>query len=72
MNKRLALKIILVISLLGLLFSGFLSYGEVFSDQCPVGGCSILLGVPVCLYGFVMYLAVFIISLMGLYHKDNN
>jgi len=69
MNKGLALKVILWISVGGMLFSGFLSYGEVIRKSCPVGGCSSLFGVPVCVYGFVMYSAVFVISLLGLRSK---
>lgn len=69
MSFKNALKSILVISIAGLLFSGYLSYGELFLKSCPVGGCSVLLGVPVCVYGFVMYLLVFSISLMALVTK---
>lgn len=69
MNKGIALKIILVISIAGMLFSGYLSYGELLQKVCPIEGCSYLLGLPVCVYGFVMYLAVFIISLIGLKSK---
>ncbi|MBU0470664.1 MAG: hypothetical protein KKA62_00610 [Nanoarchaeota archaeon] len=69
MNKDLTLKIILGISVAGLLFSGYLSYGELIKKACPLGSCSYLLGLPVCIYGFVMYLAVFIFSLAGLKSK---
>jgi len=70
MSKQGALKTILVISVAGLLFSGYLSFGELFLKSCPVGGCSNLLGVPVCVYGFVMYLCVFFISLLGINSKN--
>ncbi|MFH1276745.1 MAG: hypothetical protein ABIH82_06560 [Candidatus Woesearchaeota archaeon] len=69
MKKELALKIIFGISIVGLLFSGYLSYSELFKKTCPLGGCSFMLGLPVCVYGFVMYLAVFIISVLGLRSK---
>lgn len=69
MNKNLALKIILVISICGILFSGYLSYGELIQKVCPLGGCSYVLGMPACVYGFFMYLAVFIICMMGLTSK---
>lgn len=65
-TKSLALKIILGISIAGLLFSGYLSYGELIKSQCVFGGCSFMLGLPVCVYGFVMYLAVFTISILGI------
>ncbi|MFH0701635.1 MAG: hypothetical protein V2A62_04310 [Candidatus Woesearchaeota archaeon] len=72
MRKDLALKIILVISIAGILFSGYLSYGELFRKVCPLaGGCSNLLGLPVCVYGFIMYFLVFVVSLLGLKGKKN-
>lgn len=66
LNKNTALKIILGISIAGILFSGYLSYGELIKKVCPLEGCSYLLGFPVCIYGFMMYLAVLVISIMGL------
>jgi len=69
MTKKLALKIILGISIAGMLFSGYLSFNELINQACPLGGCAGLLGIPVCVYGFVMYTAVFVISLLGLKTK---
>ena len=69
MNKELALKIINGISVVGMLFSGYLSYSEIFTKVCAIGGCSILGGVPACVYGFFMYLLVFIVSLIGILSK---
>lgn len=69
MDKTLALKIILGISIAGMLFSGYLSFGELVQKSCPLGGCSSLLGVPVCVYGFVMYTAVLVVSILGLRTK---
>lgn len=68
-KKQLALQIILVISIAGLLFSGYLSYTELFQKVCAFGGCQDLLGLPVCVYGFIMYLAVFVLSLLGIKSK---
>jgi hypothetical protein len=71
MSKSNALKTILAISILGMLFSGFLSYGELFQKTCPLnGGCTSVLGFPACVYGFVMYLIVFCISLAGVKAKE--
>jgi uncharacterized membrane protein len=70
MEKNVALKITLGISVVGMLFSGYLSYGELFQRVCPVGGgCSFVLGAPSCVYGFVMYAVVFVVSLLGLQAK---
>ena len=68
-DKTLALKIILGISITGLLFSGYLSYTELVQKICPLGGCSNMLGLPVCIYGFVMYLAVLVVATFGLKAK---
>lgn len=69
MNKELSLKIILVISILGMLFSGYLSFGELVMKACPIGGCSALLGVPTCVFGLIMYIAIFVVSLIGIRSK---
>lgn len=75
MEKELALRIIFWISLAGLLFSGYLSYGEVFKKVCfaselGMGTCTNFIGIPACVFGFFMYLAVFIISGFALKNKD--
>ena len=66
MKKDTILKIVATIAAAGILFSGYLSYGELFQKTCPVEGCSYMLGMPACIYGFIMYLAVFIISIIGI------
>ena len=71
MKKQTALKTILIISILGMLFSGYLSYGELiakscYSSQLGMGSCTVVAGIPACVYGFVMYLVVFVISVIGL------
>jgi len=70
MNKQLSLQVILVISFAGMLFSVYLSYGELVTDTCPMyGGCSSVASIPACVYGFFMYAIVFIISLIGMKAK---
>lgn len=65
-----ALQIILGISVVGLLFSGFLSYEEVFGPSAPTcpapGAPGTVLGYPACVYGFFMYLAVALVAAAGL------
>ncbi len=68
-TKDISLKIITGISVAGMLFSGYLSYGELVQKTCAMGGCSAVIGVPACVYGFIMYLIVFIISLLGIKAK---
>ncbi|MBL7059104.1 hypothetical protein ISS08_01505 [Candidatus Pacearchaeota archaeon] len=69
MKKQIALKTIFGISVVGVLFSGTLSYQEIFSGTCSLGGCSMLGSLPTCVYGLIMYLAVLIISYLGLKSK---
>lgn len=71
MKKELALKIILGLSIAGMLFSGYLSYTEIYQQTCALNlTCSNVVGVPACVYGFVMYLVVFTISILGLKSKN--
>ncbi len=76
MTKQLALKTIIVISLGGMLFSGFLSYRELFAGSCNLGfvRCGVntgpIFGMPACVYGLVMYTVVFITSLLGYKSKQ--
>jgi uncharacterized membrane protein len=71
MQKQTALQAILVISLIGVLFSGYLSYTEIFQKACALGTgtCSNVFMIPSCVYGFIMYFVVLIISVMGLNSK---
>ena len=66
MKKQTALKIILILAIAGMLFSGYLSYSEIFKKTCALGSCTSVASVPACVYGFVMYLIVFVISIIGL------
>ena len=71
MKKQTALKILFWISLAGVLFSGYLSYTEFFQQVCALGGaCSTkIFTLPSCVYGFVMYIAGLIVSIIGLKSK---
>lgn len=69
MKKQVALKTILIISIAGMLFSGYLSYTELFAKYCAVGGCTNVGSIPACVYGFIMYSALLIVSICGLRSK---
>jgi hypothetical protein len=69
---RRALQIILVVSLGGLAFSGYLSYRELFAPTpeaacTPIGEPGTIAGYPPCVYGFFMYLGVAAIASVGLW-----
>lgn len=65
-----ALIIILGISLFGVVFSGVLSYQELFGTSaatCPSPGPQgTVLGYPACVYGLLMYVAVATAAVLGL------
>lgn len=66
-----ALQVVLGVGLFGLVFSGVLSYQEVFSRSqvsCPTPGApGTVLGYPACVYGFFMYLVIVVTVAAGLY-----
>lgn len=70
MKQKLALQIIFWISLAGFLFSGTLSYRELFGlggASCTAGGApGTILGYPACIYGFFMYLILTVTAGLGL------
>jgi uncharacterized membrane protein len=74
MDKDTAIKIIMGISIAGMLFSGYLTYTEVFAHFCGaaklgLGSCTNVFKVPACVYGFFMYTIILIISIIGLKAK---
>ena len=61
---------ILVLAVGGLAFSGYLSYRELFGSSTvpactPVGEPGTMLGAPPCIYGFFMYLAILVLSVIA-------
>ncbi len=75
MRKQTALKSIMWIAIAGMLFSGYLSYGELIAKSCyatalGMGACTTVFQIPACIYGFVMYVLVLIVSILGLRSKN--
>ena len=73
MSAKRALRAVLAIAVLGIAFSGVLTYRELWGGgggaSCSLaagGGCTSLLGLPVCVYGLIMYLAIATLSALGL------
>ena len=71
LSLKKTLQLVFLIALIGVLFSGTLTYQELFSGSvasCPaVGAPGTILGYPACVYGFFMYLLLVIISGLGLW-----
>ena len=65
MEKRTALIWILVFSIAGTLFAGYLSVTKLLLGYCPLKEpCPLVFGLPACVYGLVMYLAILAISII--------
>lgn len=64
--------LIIIFSLIGLLFSGYLTVGQLLTGTCPIGGgCPFLFGYPVCTYGFIMFAILFLSALILHFKKDD-
>ena len=67
---RRALWTVFILALAGTTFSGTLTYRELFGTtalSCPTpGAAGTLLGYPACVYGFVMFVAITVVSWLGL------
>ena len=54
----------LVLTLGGVLFSGYLSFYKLLTGNCALNEpCPFFLGHPACWYGFAMFVAMFLIAL---------
>jgi uncharacterized membrane protein len=57
--------VLLLLTIFGMGFSGYLTYGVLSANTCPLnGGCTRVLGYPSCLYGFTMYTVMMILLLL--------
>ena len=65
-----ALQVAFLLSLAGTLFSGALSYRELFGGSalaCPAPGApGTVFGYPACVYGFFVFLALTVVTGLGL------
>lgn len=55
----------ILLSLAGILFSGYLSFNKIFNGICPLNeGCPTFLGYPACYFGFGFFSILLILSLL--------
>ncbi len=75
MNQSVSLKIVFTLSVLGTIFSGTLSYLELFGSgglTCPSPGApGTIFGYPACVYGFFMFLVLAVVSGLGAFGKKD-
>lgn len=76
MKKNKIFLVLIILSICGMVFSGYLSYYELFTGDCTQAIISCgkkgfnLLNLPACVYGFIMYFIVFIFSIWGYRTKE--
>lgn len=74
MTMKRALQIVFTISLIGMAFSGTLTYRELSGQTalvCPSPGApGTILGYPACVYGLLMYTILAIVSGVGLLREN--
>jgi hypothetical protein len=59
-----------ILTLAGVLFSGYLSGVKFFSGACAFKeGCPVFLGYPACYYGFAMFSTMFVATLLALVRR---
>ena len=64
------LKISIFLTLAGVCFSGYLSSVKLFSGNCAFGeSCPIFLGQPACYYGFAIFFAMFVGTIVAYFKK---
>ncbi|MFA5051693.1 MAG: vitamin K epoxide reductase family protein [Patescibacteria group bacterium] len=77
MKMRTALVSILVIAIGGIIFSGYLSYYNIWGPGCSQAIISCgpnpleIFGLPQCVYGFFMYLLVSVLAIVALMKQDS-
>ncbi|MEK6971043.1 MAG: hypothetical protein AABW68_05160 [archaeon] len=61
---------ILLLSLAGFLFAGYLTYSKVITGTCPLTeGCPYLFGLPTCVYGALFFGILLLASIIHHLHK---
>jgi|GEM_PF-796710 hypothetical protein len=54
---------VLALGVGGSLFAGYLTFFKAITGKCALGeACPIVLGLPACIYGFVMFLAITLLA----------
>lgn len=69
--KNSFLTVTMFLSGVGIVFSSYLSLGELSSGgSCALGTCSNIGGVPTCVFGLILFLLIFVFSGWGLLRKS--
>lgn len=72
MVKSKLLNWMLIISIVGFLFSGTLTYGTLILKRCILKDpCPQYLGLSSCVYGFLIFTAILIMTIMAMTKKES-
>ena len=67
------IKTALPLTVAGILFAGYMTGIKLFSGTCAFSEpCPTLWGYPACFYGFFIFSAMFVVTLMALLKKKNS
>jgi hypothetical protein len=67
MDVKKSLMWVFGLSFAGACFSGYLAVSELMNKTCPLGTCTAKVGgLPSCVYGFVLFLLIWVFSWLGL------
>jgi len=66
LKEKILLKAIFIVSLVGLLFSGYLSFVELSGQTASCPFSRQIVKIPTCVYGFAMYGIIFALALFAL------
>jgi uncharacterized membrane protein len=69
---KMSLALILLVSIVGLVFSGYLSYYELSGQGNSCTVTTQWFGVPACVIGFAMYLVILILAIIAAYTKGKS
>lgn len=70
MNTVMYIYTLFGLSLLGTLFSGYLSGVKLFTNTCAFGeGCPLFLGYPACYFGFLLFFILLVTIVFGVFQK---
>ncbi len=78
LDAKTGLYAIAILAAAGVLFSGYLSYNELWGGAVACGaqpgapaGAGLIFGLPACVYGLAMYVLVFAIAVLSLNSLQN-
>lgn len=65
-------RLLVVLSVGGFLFSGYLSAVKFLSNTCAFNECPYFLGYPACYFGFAMFSTLLVVSVVNLLNKTKS